>query len=161
MWVLVLLLVIVIISDKMQKFKPVSSPLKRRKCDTGGCGHFGAHRSAHPDKPHQGQDFLIAPGAAVFAPISGKIRIAQPYATDNRFGGVEIKGNVYAVKVFYFSPTVSGGDIVKAGDLIGYAQNLGIKYGSVVPNHLHVEVRRAGMVTDPSPYFPKDSVLPA
>lgn len=159
LWVAVFFLIIIIILDKMQKFKDVTKPLKRRKCDSGGCGHFGARRSAHPDKPHQGQDFLVAPGSPVFAPTGGTIRIAQPYANDPRFSGVEIKGRVYSVKVFYFAPNVQNGAIVKAGDLIGHAQDLGIKYGSVVPNHLHVEVRKAGIVSDPSPYFGKDTSL--
>lgn len=141
------------------KFFPVSVPLKRRK----GVGDFGAYRSAHPTVPHQGQDFLVKPGQEIYAPISGKIRIAKPYASDNRFSGVEITGENYRVKVFYISPILENGEKIKSGQLLGYAQDLSIKYGKgfLSQNHVHVEVRKTGQTKaiDPDPYFPKDSDL--
>jgi len=151
---------IIYISDKMQKFKPLSHPLKRRKCDKGGCGYFGAPRSragtgkAHS---HRGQDFLVLPGAEIYAPISGKVRIAAPYEKDPNYSGLEISGKAYAVKMFYLSPTVQGGEYVNEGDLVGYAQDISQKYGSIVPPHIHLEVRVGGVVVDPSPYFPADT----
>jgi len=156
-FVLATFLLMLYLMDKAQKFKGVTNPLKRRKCDAGGCGHFGAYRSAHPTKPHQGQDFLIEPGEPVFAAISGKVRISPPYKDDPRFSGAEIIGKVYKVKTFYFLPIVSAGQEVTEGDVIGYAQNLGLKFGGHVPNHVHVEVRVGGVAVNPDGYFEKDT----
>ena len=128
--------------------------LKRRKCDGWGCGHFGASRAGGKRK-HNGQDFLSKGGEKVFAPISGRVRVLYPYSDDPRFQGVEITEGQMSVKIFYFEPSVKTGDIVTAGDDIGRAQNLGIKYKGI-PNHIHVEIRRGGVLRDPSPYFEQD-----
>lgn len=146
---------------RVMKLNRVTKPLKRRGCDSGGCGHFGATRAAHPGVGHQGRDFLVNPGDPVFAPLSGVVRTLKPYADDNRFDGVEIVGSI-SVKVMYFLPNVTTGQHVTAGQLIGYAQDLGIKYGSKVPNHLHVEVRfyKGGKPVNPDPFFPSDDILP-
>lgn len=148
---------ILFVMAKAKKFYPITSPLKRRK----GAGDFGAYRSAHPATPHQGQDFLVAPGQPIYAAISGKVRIANPYKDDPRFSGVEVIGTgkdaAYKVKAFYLAPTVTGGQQVERGDVIGYAQDLGIKYSASTPNHTHVEVRVGGVVVNPTGYFPADS----
>lgn len=158
----IVFLLILFVMGKTKKFAAVTSPLKRRK----GVGDFGAYRSAHPTIPHQGQDFLVSPGSAVYAPISGRVRIAMPYRDDPRFSGVEVIGMgkeaSYKVKVFYIQPTVTGGQLVNRGDVIGYAQDLGIKYSASTPNHVHVEVRVGGVVVNPTGYFgPDNKVLPA
>lgn len=148
---------ILLVMAKTKKFYPVTNPLKRRT----GSGDYGAFRSAHPSIPHQGQDFLVESGSAVYAAIDGKVRIANPYKDDPRFSGVEVigtgKDSAYKVKAFYLSPTVQAGQEVKRGDVIGYAQDLGIKYDPrYTPNHTHVEVRVGGVVVNPTGYFDKD-----
>ena len=154
-----ILLAIIVVMEKLTKFKDVTKPLRRRK----GVGDFGAYRSAHPDIPHQGQDFLAVPGQEVFAPISGVVRIARPYKDDSRFSGVEIYGTGGAskVKVFYISPAVAAGETVEAGQPIGTVQDLSVKYGAAFlpQNHVHVEVRRAGVVVNPTGYFGPDTIL--
>jgi len=145
--------------DNDMKFSNVTKPLKRRKCDSFGCGNFGARR-ANGTRKHQGLDFLAQFGKSVFSPISGKVRLLKPYKNDSRFDGIEIYGKVYSVKVMYFVPELKNGDFVQEGQYIGRVQNLAIKYGPI-PNHLHVEVRSAGILRDPTEFFNEDTVLVA
>lgn len=152
-------LFLLIVMDKVTKFAAVIRPVRRRR----GVGDFGAFRSAHPDKPHQGQDYMADPGDAAFSPIAGTVRVAQPYPGDPRYSGVEITSpsGMYRVKVFYILPDVKTGDRVAKGQYIGQVQDLSLKYGaSFLPqNHVHVEVRRYGIVANPDGYFPEDTVL--
>ena len=140
---------------KQMKFNSPTKPLRRRKCDGFGCGEYGASRG---NRKHKGIDLLVNPGADIFAPISGKIRFANPYSNDTRFKGVEISSALHGVKLFYFLPSVKNGEMVKAGQRIGKAQNLGIKYPGI-PNHIHLEVRVSGVSVDPDKYFLPDSFV--
>lgn len=110
-----------------------------RGCDNHGCGNFGATRGG---RLHQGEDFTVASGAKVFAPISGKVtRHPIPYSDDSRYTGIEITNQDYTVKVFYIRNQLVIGTNVKAGDVIGFAQDLKQKYGQGITNHIHVEMR--------------------
>lgn len=152
-------LIIFLVMEKLKKFVSPLHPIRRRR----GVGDFGAHRTAHPEIPHQGQDFFASVGQNAYAPISGTVRIAAPYPSDPRYSGVEITSasGMYKVKMFYLNPSVSTGDKVTAGDYVGEVQDLSLKYGQGFKdqNHVHIEIRRLGIVVDPSPYFANDSIL--
>jgi len=129
-------------------FGAVVTGQRIRGCDPQGCGSFGAPRSDHT---HQGIDIVAAPGAQVFAPISGTVtRHSVPYADDPRFKGIEISSPGYSVKIFYCNPSVKVGAQVSVGEVIATAQDLRIKYPAIT-NHLHVEVRDANRkIIDPT-----------
>jgi murein DD-endopeptidase MepM/ murein hydrolase activator NlpD len=124
-------------------------PQMSRTKDGFGSGQFGAHRSTHI---HAGLDIKARAGQMIFAPISGNIiRTAQPYPGDARYGGLVIQGNGswigYEIKIFYVEGFFCG--MVKAGDHLGFAQDLNIKYKGIT-NHVHLEVRKNGMLLNPS-----------
>lgn len=133
----------------------------RRLCDSGGCGNYGASRTrADGIGKHNGQDILCTPGANVMAPFAGKIiSLSTPYADDNRFSGVALQVNpALLVKIMYMQPKVGiVGKEVTAGGVIGNCQNISLKYGAVVPPHLHIEVQEKQLGTwvkvNPDPYI--------
>ena len=123
-----------------------------RGCDASGCGNFGAKRT---HGAHQGEDYTVKPGETVFSPISGKVtRFPFPYGDDLRYTGIEIKNDDYTVKIFYMKASVPAGTIVKAGQVIGTAQNIAAKYSTAMANHIHVEIRnKANVLVKPSSLF--------
>ena len=123
-----------------------------RLSDRWGSGQFGAGRGS---RQHQGLDLLADPGEAVFSPIAGTIRReALPYAGDARYRGIVITGdgewNGYEVKLFYVEGLSCGS--VRAGEVVGHAQDLSAKYPGIT-NHVHVEVRKDGRLLAPFEAF--------
>lgn len=133
-------------------FANITLNQKIRGCDPFGCGSFGATRTGHS---HSGVDVVATPGQKIFSPISGKVtRFPFPYSGDLNYTGIEIKNKDYTIKIFYLTPTVSAGLTVKAGQVIGIAQNIASKYGSTMTNHVHFEVYNSlGKLIDPTNLF--------
>jgi peptidoglycan LD-endopeptidase LytH len=110
--------------------------------DTFGSGDFGASRDGGK-REHEGVDYVIAPGAAVHAPISGEVaRLGYAYRGEGGYRIVEIVNSETKIKarVLYVAPTVEVGDVVVAGQEIGAAQDLNARYPGIT-NHVHVELR--------------------
>lgn len=124
---------------------------KIRKPDKWGQGHFGASRGK---RSHNGLDIEAKAKQEIVAPIDGKvIRKAYPYASDMRYTGLLIEGTGkyidYTVKIFYIDPSAGvAGKTVQAGDKIGEAQDLTVKYTGIT-NHVHIEVKIKGKHEDP------------
>jgi len=121
--------------------------------DAAGQGHFGARRG---NRTHQGLDLLATPGEPVLAPVAGTfIRSGYPYASDRRYRLAVIHGNGQEWKLMYVEPlaTLKPGDRVKAGQVIGTAQDVAAKYGPPMLNHVHVELRTivGADLQDPAP----------
>ena len=123
----------------MNKYpKQIVEGQSSRVRDTWGSGQYQAPRGS---RKHDGLDIKATSGQRVFAPFPGVItRVARPYANDPRYTGIVLEGSGewtgYSLKIFYLEGLVSGG--VDAGQLIGYAQDLGWKYTNIT-NHIHVE----------------------
>ena len=121
-----------------------------RQMDGYGSGQFNASRDGGK-RHHQGLDVVSRPGEPVKSPIDGDV-IAEsvPYKNDPRYRGVRIRGTGrhagYEVKMFYLQGLFCGP--VKAGDVVGYAQNLEEKYPGIT-NHVHMEVRQHGVLLSP------------
>lgn len=121
--------------------------------DAAGQGHFGARRGS---RTHQGLDLLATPGEPVMAPVTGTfIRSGRPYANDSRYRLAVIHGQGQEWKLMYVEPlaTLKPGDRVKAGQVIGTAQDIAAKYGPPMLNHVHVELRTivGAELQDPAP----------
>lgn len=134
--------------------QPLSNPIdggKVRQPDRWGSGEFDAPRGP---RRHQGVDIAARVGDTVMSPIQGKVeRKSFPYANDLRYSGVFIRGRGehqgLVVKLFYVTPAPRVvGRIVGPGDVIGFVQDLQAKYPGIT-NHVHLEVRRNGIVIDP------------
>lgn len=137
--IIVLAAITIIFLMTKKAFAAPTAANKIRGCDSHGCGTFGASRGG---RTHQGEDFAIEPGGSIFSPISGTVtRFPFPYGDDLRYTGIEIKNSEYSVKIFYMGATVRVGQEVKAGQLIGKAQDIAKKYGPGMVNHIHVELR--------------------
>jgi peptidoglycan LD-endopeptidase LytH len=125
----------------------VSGSMSSRGVDKYGSGQFNARRDGGRRR-HQGLDISARAGEAVYSPVDGTvIREAIPYAP---FTGLLIRGTGeytgYEVKLFYVRGLRCGS--VRAGDQIGWAEDLKVKYLEIT-NHVHMEVRRQGVLLSP------------
>ena len=116
-----------------------------------GSGQFGASRDKGTRK-HKGLDVKAVPHEAVFSPLDGVIvRECVPYAP---FTGLLIRGtgehSGYEVKLFYVQGLACGP--VKAGELVGAAEDLSVKYPGIT-NHVHLEIRKNGKVVPPLDFY--------
>ena len=123
--------------------------------DPAGRGHFGAARGS---RLHKGLDLIAQPGERVYSPVDGRfIRRGKVYATAPHFDLVELHGEGYAARLLYVEavPWLEGGDEVRRGELIGYAQNVSERWrGGMLP-HVHVELRTivGNELRDPEEHF--------
>ena len=139
-------------SSKNKTWAKVVNPSQIRN-DSGGSGEYKSSRSSEAGI-HQGVDLSVSVGQAVYAPINGTItRKANPYANDSRYSGLLLKGeNGEEIKIFYcLSDKI--GQTVQRGERIATTQAISKKYGSGVTDHIHVELRINGVLTDPTNYL--------
>jgi hypothetical protein len=82
------------------------------------------------------------------------VREARPYRNDPNYSGVLIKGTGdfegLEVKIFYVMGLTSGN--IDQGDIIGIAQDISKKHKGIT-NHIHMEVRRKGVLHSPMEFF--------
>ncbi|MEA3313037.1 MAG: hypothetical protein U9Q18_01530 [Caldisericota bacterium] len=108
--------------------------------DSKGLGHHGAPRGY---RKHNGVDFECKDGQDILMPVDGLIaRISLPYKDDLKWKGVEIINPRVEIKMWYFVPDFDLiGKELKAGEVIGMAQNIGKKYPGVT-SHIHVRITK-------------------
>lgn len=122
---------------------------KAVRIDSAGSGEYGAARGA---RIHKGTDYLCDVGQPVVSPISGRIvREARPYGRShvtrrliteqNEYSGVLIQGKNCAVKMFYLRllPGIIG-EYVTGGTVVGYAQDISLRYSDDMRPHIHLQV---------------------
>lgn len=124
-----------------------------------GDGHFGARRSKWVIKNgkrekkiywHTGCDFTLplGVGQAVWAPIKGEIfRLMQCYNDTPFYRGVVIRNNYWEWRLLYIAPAVVKDDVVDSGQLIGFAQDVSLRYPPMegqkpMTPHVHAEARK-------------------
>lgn len=109
---------------------------------------FGASRSYGYSRPHLGHDMMCAVGTPVIAVESGTVEIMGW----NQYGGWRIGIRSFDKKRYYyyahlrqnrpFRANLKEGDIVKAGDVIGYVGRTGYStkenVNNIEKNHLHI-----------------------
>jgi len=129
--------------------------LEKRTGDPWGSGEFGAPRGT---RTHKGIDYACPVGAKIHSPVKGKVtKLGYPYSDDLSFRYVEITVDEKRHRVFYIEPTVSKGQWVEEGDIIGTQQDISGRYrdDSKPPmiNHAHYEI----LDTDGTPINPEVS----
>jgi len=128
--------------------------------DPHGEGHYGARR-VRPGgdvEPHHGTDLVAKPGAAVFAPVSGEVRIYKDFADKKDLTAIAIIDDktektyvlgyatphmTYADELgnVYKGTFVVRGSNVAAGQQVGVVQDITKAYPKIT-NHLHFEVAK-------------------
>ena len=124
--------------------KPLASTITRN--DGRGDGKFGARRDGG-SRFHTGRDFVCIPGEAVFSMIQGKVvKYERPYTKHPEWSGVQIENHIFRLEMWYMDPrnTVAVGQYVNAGEMVGVAQDISLKYppnkdGAMTP-HIHVRL---------------------
>lgn len=106
---------------------------------------------------HSGVDFGVPEGTPVFCVADG--RVARSYLSNPKpplrsYGECVVvqhdaKESLYA---HLSRRVVRAGDVVRAGQIIGYSGNTGASTGP----HLHFEIRIGGDPVDPMPFIPKE-----
>jgi hypothetical protein len=109
------------------------------RSDGAGDGAFGAKRG---DRVHLDTDFLAIAGQGVVAPVNAQYRrrVNRVYPTDSTYTGMELETKEFMITFFYVSPSINHMEFVKAGELIGIAQDINAKWGDPMLNHVHMQL---------------------
>lgn len=103
-------------------------------------------------RPHKGTDIALTTGDAVYAAFDGVVRVALPSHLTGGYGNVLVIRHANGLETYYGHLSdyiVESGDLVKAGELIGYGGSTGRSTGP----HLHFETRYMGQSFDPERIF--------
>jgi hypothetical protein len=117
---------------------------------------FGASRGGGT-RTHEGQDLVAPKGTPIISPTKAVVidvgdgPDSGKYVSTANPGG-EVFGYIHLDKVF-----VQEGDELTVGDLIGYVGNTG--NAMAAPSHLHFEIRKDGVPTDPYPRIRRELKL--
>lgn len=134
-------------------FKPLDKIILRGN-DPTGHGYYGAKRG---NRKHKGLDLVAEPGDSVTSMISGVVtKIGYPYASNLNFRYVDVSNDNYRIRVMYIDPcALKVGDRVFEGSCIGEVQNIAGYWNSKMKNHIHIEIYKNGLLTDPEPLIIK------
>lgn len=103
-------------------------------------------------RAHKGIDIGLHTGDAIHAAFDGIVRAALPANLTGGYGNVLVIRHPNGLETYYGHLTrfiVKSGDIVKAGELVGYGGSTGRSTGP----HLHFETRYMGQAFDPERIF--------
>ena len=132
--------------------KPVKK-IELRGDDPTGHGYYGARRGT---RKHKGVDILTKPGESILAPFSGEVTkygyvYKNPKQGKAKMRYVEITGPVYRTWLMYTDMSARVGDRIFEGDVVGKAQDVSGYWGGSMKNHLHMQLWKHGLLTDPEP----------
>ena len=103
-------------------------------------------------RPHRGVDIGLHTGDVVYAAFDGIVRVALPTSMTGGYGNVLVIRHANGLETYYGHLSkyiVKSGDVVKAGEAIGYGGSTGRSTGP----HLHFETRYMGQSFDPERIF--------
>lgn len=99
---------------------------------------------------HDGVDYAVAEGTAIFATADGVISEIKTRGSNNGLSITLDHGNGYKTVYAYLSRTYGQvGAKVNRGDVIAFSGNSGLSYAP----HLHYEVRKDGKAVNPLGYL--------
>jgi murein DD-endopeptidase MepM/ murein hydrolase activator NlpD len=131
-----------IASDKLPNILPVSNIQSESIIGFGD----KLHPVFKTYKLHEGIDIPVVKGASIISTIDGKVVIAGN--SFGRLGNQVIIQNNDSVKIIFYhlgEIVVKEGDIIKCGQVIGYAGNTGLS----ITNHVHYEIQINDIKVDP------------
>ena len=115
-------------------------------------GHITSRYKYRWKRAHKGIDIGLHTGDAIHAAFDGIVRAALPANLTGGYGNVLVIRHPNGLETYYGHLSnfiVRSGDIVKAGELIGYGGSTGRSTGP----HLHFETRYMGQAFDPERIF--------
>lgn len=119
--------------------------------------HFGESDAVY-GRPHTGADLPAAGGTPIYAAADGVVSAASTrpsYGNCVQIDHGAANGNSYATLYAHMSSfSVSTGQEVSKGQVIGYVGNTGDVRGKNGGYHLHLELRINGSRVDPLQYIP-------
>ena len=117
-----------------------------------GIGRLTSSYKMRWGRQHQGTDIGIPYGEPIYAAFDGIVRVALPTKLTGGYGNVVVLRHANGLETYYGHMSyyiVATGDVVKAGDIIGYCGSTGHSTGP----HLHFETRYMGQSFDPERIF--------
>lgn len=108
------------------------------------------------ERPHTGIDIGTQAGAEVIAADSGTVAVATYSSSYGNYVTIYHSNGDYTLYAHMSSLTVTAGQNVTQGDVIGYVGSTGWASGP----HLHFEIRVNGSTVDPTSYFSGLSYAP-
>jgi len=100
-------------------------------------------------RQHNGIDLASPTGTPVYATADGRVDMAQWFSSYGLYIQINHGGELETRYAHLSALSVSPGQQVRKGDLIGYVGSTGRSTGP----HLHYEVRVAGQAVNPVPYM--------
>ena len=116
--------------------------------------HFGVNPQYYAQfglPGHEGIDFRAPHGTMIFACADGTVYRVET-ADNNNYGihvRIEHADGYKTVYAHLMKPLVMVGDIVRAGEVIGLADNTGNSHG----DHLHLTLKLGERILDPTPFL--------
>ena len=127
---------------------PLEKIVKRGN-DPTGHGYYGAKRGV---RRHRGLDLVTPPNSKIICPIDGFVtKIGRIYEATDKFKYIEITNDVYRTRLLYSNPIIKKGDRVFECEKIGKVQDIASYHNARMLNHLHWEIYKYGLLTDPEP----------
>lgn len=117
-----------------------------------GIGRITSTYKMRWGRQHQGIDIGIPFGEPIYAAFDGIVRVALPTKLTGGYGNVVVLRHANGLETYYGHMThyvVETGDVVAAGEIIGYCGSTGHSTGP----HLHFETRYMGQSFDPERIF--------
>ena len=105
--------------------------------DVQGNGAFLASRG---NRPHYGTDFYAYPGAPIHVKYDCElVRVGQAYSSTKRYNLIELIDGPLFLHYFYVQKATSliNGQVIRAGGIIGAAQDIADHYRNGMQNHVH------------------------
>jgi len=134
-------------------FTPPVDHIVERNRDPKGHGEYGMPRGT---KKHRGWDIVVEPGTLIKSPLSGIIvKYGHMYANALQFRYVDVANETYRVRLGYVElmPDLRTNMHVVEMDCIAVAQDIAGYWGGGMKPHIHIEVYKNGLLTDPEPLF--------
>lgn len=134
-----------------------------RQSDAAGNGAFGSPRDGGT-RQHLGIDLISHPGDDITAPCACEVtHVGLAYA-GSYLGSIHLKGwdtwGGYTFKLLYCEPEVTVGEIIRAGEILGSAQDVHAYYVAKgingLTNHIHFETHDATGAVDPLPLLTEE-----
>ena len=139
-----------VLKKEIEANRPVFFPLKEKSYRISS--HFNKDRM-HPTlkkrRPHNGIDLAAPTGTPIYASADGIIEIARFSKSAGNWIMLNHQ-NGYKTHYFHLNKLATkSGQKVKRGDLLGYVGSTGYSSGP----HLHYEIRKKNVPTDPANYM--------